>query len=128
MIQGRDGVLLTMSSAYEANTLEVTRDVETVLQGMRPVFEANGIQVFPRLHRPASFIENSLGNMKHSLALGAILVAVVLFFMLGSARNALISLVAIPLTARGRRRSQQAEHYHQYYHPGWPRHRTGRGC
>jgi len=36
--------------------------------------------------------------MKHSLALGAILVAVVLFFLLGSVRTACISLTAIPLS------------------------------
>src|SRR6516164_5780892 len=36
--------------------------------------------------------------MQHSLALGAILVAVVLFLMLGSVRTACISLTAIPLS------------------------------
>ena len=36
--------------------------------------------------------------MKHSLALGGILVAVVLFLLLGSVRTAFISLTAIPLS------------------------------
>src|SRR5438270_3584346 len=50
------------------------------------------------MHRPATFIEAALRNMKHSLALGGILVAVVLFLLLGSIRTACISLVAIPLS------------------------------
>ncbi len=98
LIQGRWGVLLTMSSQYGANTMEVTRDLETALDEMNPVFEKEGIQVYRRLHRPATFIEAALGNMKHSLALGGILVAAVLFLLLGSARTAFISLVAIPLS------------------------------
>ncbi|TAK97055.1 MAG: efflux RND transporter permease subunit, partial [Verrucomicrobia bacterium] len=44
------------------------------------------------------FIEAALRNMKHSLALGGILVAVVLFLLLGSARTAAISLTAIPIS------------------------------
>src|SRR6185503_16830364 len=42
--------------------------------------------------------EISLAHMKHSLALGALFVAIVLFTMLGSFRTAFISLVAIPLS------------------------------
>jgi CzcA family heavy metal efflux pump len=57
-----------------------------------------GITLYPRLHRPATFIENALANMRSSLLLGAVLVALVLFLLLGSARTAGISLVAIPLS------------------------------
>src|SRR6185436_17148524 len=55
-------------------------------------------QLYPRLHRPATFIEAALGNMKHSLALGAILVSIVLCLLLGNVRTGLISLIAIPLS------------------------------
>jgi CzcA family heavy metal efflux pump len=97
-IQGRWGVLLTMSSQYGANTLEVTKALEAALEELRPTFIQQGITVYPRLHRPATFIEASLHNIKHSLALGAILVAIVLFLLLGSIRTACISLTAIPLS------------------------------
>ena len=51
------------------------------------------------MHRPLpTFIENSLHNINHSLYLGAILVAVVLFAFLGHFRTAFISLTAIPLS------------------------------
>ncbi len=98
LVMGRAGVLLTLSSQYGANTLEVTRGLEAALEGLKPLFEKEGITLYPRLHRPATFIEAALGNMEHSLALGGALVAVVLFLLLGSVRTALISLAAIPLS------------------------------
>jgi CzcA family heavy metal efflux pump len=98
LIQGQPGVLMATSSQYGANTMEVTLALEEALKGMQPVFDREGVKVFLRLHRPATFIENSLRNMKHSLALGGVLVAVVLFVLLGSTRTACISLTAIPLS------------------------------
>ncbi len=98
LIQGRAGVLLTMSSQYGANTLEVTHALEAALDEMRPVFDQEGIKIYPRLHRPATFIETALVNIRHSLWLGSILVAVVLFLFLGHFRTAFISLTAIPLS------------------------------
>jgi CzcA family heavy metal efflux pump len=98
VIMGKPGVLMTMSSQYGANTMEVTKSLEAALAELKPVFEKQGITVFPRLHRPATFIEAALRNMKHSLALGGVLVAVVLFLLLGSARTAAISLTAIPVS------------------------------
>src|SRR2546421_2925427 len=98
VIQGQPGVLMTMSSQFGANTMEVTVALEEALAEMNPVFARGGITLYPRLHRPATFIEAALRNMKHSLALGGILVAVVLFVLLGSIRTACISLTAIPLS------------------------------
>ena len=98
LIQGRAGVLMTMSSQYGANTMEVTELLEAALKEMQPVFDKEGIKLYPGMHRPATFIEAALRNMKHSMAVGGILVAVVLFLLLGSVRTACISLVAIPLS------------------------------
>lgn len=98
LIMGRWGVLMTMSSQYRANTMEVTKALEVALAEMKPVFEKQGITLYSRLHRPATFIENALRNMKSSLLVGGVLVAVVLFLLLGSVRTAVISLVAIPMS------------------------------
>jgi CzcA family heavy metal efflux pump len=98
LIMGAAGVLLTMSSQYGANTMEVTRGLEAALGEMEPLLERMGIKVYPRLHRPATFIETSLANIRHSLWLGAALVGVVLLLFLGHVRTALISLAAIPLS------------------------------
>lgn len=98
LVMGRTGVLLTMLSQYGSNTMDVTRALEAALADLKPVFEREGIKLYPALHRPATFIEVSLANISHSLLLGAGLVAVVLLLFLGNLRTAFISLTAIPLS------------------------------
>src|ERR1051325_4154222 len=98
LINGQPGVLLTLSSQPGANTLEVTKSIESTLDELKPLFQSEGIQLVPRLHRPATFVETSLHNIEHSLYLGAIFVAVVLFLFLGHFRITFISLTAIPLS------------------------------
>jgi CzcA family heavy metal efflux pump len=98
LINGKPGVLMTISSQYGANTMEVTRAVEAALDEFRPVFASQGIEYAQGLHRPATFIELAIQNMKMSLVLGAVLVAVVLFLFLLDLRTALISFLSIPLS------------------------------
>ncbi len=98
LIQGQPGILLSTASQYGANTMEVTLAVEAALNGLKPLFDKEGVTVYPRMHRPATFIEASLKSIKHSLYLGGILVSVVLFLFLGNFRAAFISLTAIPLS------------------------------
>lgn len=98
LVQGRPGVLVKTLSQYGANTLEVTLAVERALAELQPTFDAAGVEVFPRIHRPANFIETSVGNLGHSLLVGAGLVALVLLLFLFDVRAALISMTAIPLS------------------------------
>jgi len=98
LINGKPGVLLTTASQYGANTMEVTRSVEAALEDLKPAFAAEGIEYTPALHRPATFIEIAIHNMKTSLLLGAVLVAIVLFLFLLDLRTALVSFMAIPLS------------------------------
>jgi CzcA family heavy metal efflux pump len=98
IINGKPGVLMTSASQYGANTMEVTRRVEAALEEMKPVFQSEGVDYVPHLHRPATFIEHAVHNMKTSLLLGAIFVAIVLFLFLLDLRTALIVFMAIPLS------------------------------
>ncbi|MDB6065439.1 MAG: heavy metal efflux pump, cobalt-zinc-cadmium [Pedosphaera sp.] len=98
LIQGKPGVFMALASQYGANTMEATVAVEAALKQMEPTFQKEGITLYSRLHRPATFIENSLKNIEHSLYMGGALVAVVLFLFLGHFRTAFISLTAIPLS------------------------------
>jgi CzcA family heavy metal efflux pump len=98
LINGQPGILVTAASQYGANTMEVTRGVEAALEELKPVFAAEGIQYTPALHRPATFIEIAIHNMRTSLLLGAVLVAIVLFLFLLDLRTALVSFMAIPLS------------------------------
>jgi CzcA family heavy metal efflux pump len=98
LINGQRGVLLTMSSQPGANTLQVTKALEAALAEVKPLLDREGIHFVGALHRPATFIEISLRNIEHSLYLGAIFVAIVLFIFLGHLRVTLVSLIAIPLS------------------------------
>jgi CzcA family heavy metal efflux pump len=98
LIQGRTGVLLSVSSLYGANTLTTTREVEGTLARLIPSLKAQGIAIYPALHQPASFIERAIGNLGRSLAIGAVLILVVLYAFLRDWRSALISFISIPLS------------------------------
>jgi CzcA family heavy metal efflux pump len=98
VIQGKRGVLLAVSGQYGANTLEATRAVEAALAGELPRLRARGIEAFPALHRPATFIETALKNLRNALAIGALLIVVVLYLFLRDWRPALIAFLAIPLS------------------------------
>jgi CzcA family heavy metal efflux pump len=98
LINGKPGILLTTASQYGANTMDATVGVEAALDEMKPAFAAAGIDYVPGLHRPATFIEIAIHNLKNSLLLGAALVGVVLFIFLLDWRTALISFTAIPLS------------------------------
>jgi len=101
LIDGKRGILLSLASQFGANTLETTKSVERVLNGMEQTFKNKGITVFKGLHRPATFVERSLTHIKTTLLIGGILVAVVLLLFLGDLRTGLVSLVAIPLSLLG---------------------------
>ena len=98
LIQGQPGVLVKLLSQFGANTMEVTEAVEAALAEMKPAFEAEDITVYPRLHRPATFIEHAIHHVTVALYMGGILVAAVLVLFLFNWRTAFISLTAIPLS------------------------------
>lgn len=97
-IMGRKGVMLSLASQYGANTLDTTRAVEKTLAQLIPALKAQGITVYPALHRPANFIERALSNLERSLVIAAVLILVVLFLFLRDWRAALITFLAIPLS------------------------------
>ncbi|HYJ36935.1 MAG TPA: efflux RND transporter permease subunit, partial [Rhizomicrobium sp.] len=98
VVMGRPGVLLSLASQYGANTLETTRVLEGALNQLTPALKAEGITIYPALHRPANFIERALGSLEKSLAIAAILILAVLFLFLRDWRSALITFLAIPLS------------------------------
>ncbi|MGY3321021.1 efflux RND transporter permease subunit [Arthrobacter sp. TE12232] len=96
VINGGPGLMLIVEKLPWGNTLEVTRGVEEALQELQPGL--TGIAVDTTLFRPASFIEESLGNLGLALLLGCFLVVLVLSVFLFQWRTALISVMAIPLS------------------------------
>ncbi|HEY8255457.1 MAG TPA: efflux RND transporter permease subunit, partial [Rhizomicrobium sp.] len=98
LIMGRKGVMLSLASQYGANTLATTRALEKTLAQLIPALKAQGITVYPALHRPANFIERALSSLERSLLIAAVLILVVLFLFLRDWRAALITFLAIPLS------------------------------
>jgi CzcA family heavy metal efflux pump len=97
-IMGRPGVLITISGQFGANTLEATRATEAALDELTPALKQRGIEVYPALHRPATFVVRALGNLRSALTLGSVLILFVLYAFLRSVTAALISFLAIPLS------------------------------
>jgi CzcA family heavy metal efflux pump len=96
VINDGPGLLLIVEKQPQANTLEVTRQVEKVLTEMKPGFK--DIEFDSTIFRPATFIEMSLHNLNIALLIGCALVIIVLFFFLNDWRTAFISVLAIPLS------------------------------
>lgn len=97
-VMGQPAVMLMVSSQYGANTLEVTRALESALEELHPALAAQGIEIHTDIFRPANFIVKALQNIRTSLFVGAALVVVVLFLFLLNFRTAAISCTAIPLS------------------------------
>jgi len=98
LIMGRPGVLLSLASQYGANTLQTTRAVEDALAQLMPALKAQGVVVYPALHRPANFVERALGSLEQSLVIAAVLILAVLYLFLRDWRSAMITFLAIPLS------------------------------
>jgi len=96
VINDEVGLMMIVEKLPWANTLDVTRGVERVLEKLKPGLA--GIDIDHTIFRPATFIELSLDNLTVALILGAILVVIVLGAFLYEWRVALISVIAIPLS------------------------------
>jgi CzcA family heavy metal efflux pump len=96
IINDGPGLMLIVEKFPWANTLQVTRGVEDALEKLQPGLP--GIEIDSTIFRPATFIEDALGNLFSALLIGCLLVALVLIAFLFDWRNAFISLVAIPLS------------------------------
>ena len=96
VINDGEGIMLIVEKFPWANTLDVTRGVDEAMAELKPGLP--GIEIDPTIFRPASFIDQALGNLSNALLLGSVLVFAVLIVFLFEWRTALISLVAIPLS------------------------------
>jgi HME family heavy-metal exporter len=94
---GAPAVIVSVQKQPAADTVKITHAIEAALSDLKQGLPA-GLTAPKVLFRQADFIEASIGNVTEALRDGAIMVAIVLFAFLLSARTTLISLVAIPLS------------------------------
>ncbi len=94
---GQPAVVLSVQKQPSADTVQLSRQIEQALVELKQGLP-KGLAEPRVLFRQADFIKASTGNVAEALRDGAIMVAIVLFAFLLSARTTLISLIAIPLS------------------------------
>ena len=95
-VNGEETVLGTVMMLLGENSrtvsLRVKEKVEEVSKTLPPGFVLNTV------YNRSDLVNATLGTVEHNLALGATLVIVVLFLLIGNVRAALITAVTIPLS------------------------------
>ena len=94
---GAPAVIASVQKQPGADTVAVMKGVDQALEELSRSLP-NGVGQPSVLFRQADFIEASTGNVAEALRDGAIIVAIILFAFLLSARTTMISLLAIPLS------------------------------
>lgn len=90
-------VVATIQKQPNANTLEVTEQIETTLSGLRATLPAD-VTIDTKAFQQADFINRAVGNVRSSIIEGGVMVTIVLFLFLWNFRTTFISLTAIPLS------------------------------
>ncbi|MCD2514609.1 efflux RND transporter permease subunit [Comamonas endophytica] len=95
--EGKPAVILGVQKQPTADTIALTRSIETALQEMQRSLPA-GMDAPEITFRQASFIEASITTLQGKLIAASAFVAVILFLFLGNLRTTVIALVAIPVS------------------------------
>jgi HME family heavy-metal exporter len=95
--EGKPAVILGVQKQPTADTIQLTRSIESALEEMKRSLPA-GMDVPKVTFRQASFIEASITTLQGKLIGASVFVAVILFFFLGTLRPTIIALTAIPVS------------------------------
>lgn len=90
-------VVATIQKQPNANTLEVTAQIEKTLADLKGTLPPD-VVINTKAFQQADFIKRAIGNVQRALLEGGILVIVILFLFLWNFRTTFISLTAIPLS------------------------------
>jgi len=95
--RARPAVILSVQKQPGANTLDLTRETDRVLDDLQRTLPP-GVVIEKENFRQADFIDVAIHNVSVALRDGGILVVVILFLFLGNLRTTFISALAIPLS------------------------------
>lgn len=93
----RPAVVATIQKQPNANTLEVTRSIETTLAELQRTLPED-VVIDTKAFQQADFINRAVSNVRDSIIEGGVMVTIVLFLFLWNFRTTFISLTAIPLS------------------------------
>lgn len=96
-VNGRLGVILMVQKQNTADTLVLTKEIDTRLANFRKTLP-QGVSLEGDLFKQSDFIEAAIGNVMEALRDGTIIVTIILFLFLLNIRTTLITLTAIPLS------------------------------
>jgi CzcA family heavy metal efflux pump len=96
VVNNGDGLLLVVEKFPNANTLEVTKGVESALANLAPGL--GGMQPDTSIFRPATFIEKAKENVALAVMIAAALLALLIGAFLFQLRTVAIALFTIPLS------------------------------
>ena len=96
VVNGGDGLLLVVEKFPGANTLDVTKGVESALADLAPGL--GGMKPDTSIFRPATFIEKAKDNLALAIMIGAALMSLIIALFLFQARTLLITLFTISLS------------------------------
>ncbi len=94
---GQRAVVATIQKQPNANTLELTNQIEATLSGLKNTLPPD-VVIETKAFQQADFIKRAVGNVQRALIEGGIMVVIVLFLFLWNFRTTFISLTAIPLS------------------------------
>jgi CzcA family heavy metal efflux pump len=97
IVKDAPALMLVVEKLPWANTQAVTQGVEKALSALRPGL--SGMEMDSSLFRPATFLDLAVGNLSRALLIGSLLMLAALCAFLFNWRTALISAVAILLSA-----------------------------
>jgi len=95
--QGSPAVILGIQKQPGANTLELTRQLDTTLDDIQRTLPT-GMVIDKHVFRQADFIQRALDNLIGALRDGSLLVVLVVLLFLANLRASLITLVALPIS------------------------------
>jgi CzcA family heavy metal efflux pump len=95
--KGEPAVILGIQKQPGANTLELTRLLDTTLDDIQRTLPA-GMTIDKHVFRQADFIQRALDNLMHALRDGSLLVILVVLVFLMNVRASLITLIALPIS------------------------------
>lgn len=93
----RPAVVATVQKQPNANTLEVTRSIESTLAELQRTLP-DDVVIDTEAFQQADFIKRAVSNVRDAIIEGGVMVTIVLFIFLWNFRTTFISLTAIPLS------------------------------